>query len=198
MTDTALPVDESAVKRTIRSALKWRNGGLSPDLEVWAGSSSARAAAAAAAAVLAATDANVASDAGSNAADADADARRFDNLAVAVKSGRDVAADRVPIQMLTFLRGVSNVVLIGEAAGVRVGALEMVDVYSGLYGRLNVSDPLAGQLADAARRARADQLAGQAQRSDSGGGGDAAAQAVTEAATTVDESTPMQPPGIRE
>nr|KAJ3404280.1 hypothetical protein HK105_003929 [Polyrhizophydium stewartii] len=66
----------------------------------------------------------------------------------------------------------------------------MVDVYSGLYGRLNVSDPLAGQLADAARRARADQPAGQAQqRSDSGGGGDAAAQAVTEAATTVDEST---------
>ncbi|KAJ1555106.1 hypothetical protein HK405_003222 [Cladochytrium tenue] len=54
-------------------------------------------------------------------------------LAVAVKTGINVASDRLPIQLLTFLRHVQNFVVIGEAPGIRVGDLAVVDVYTGQY-----------------------------------------------------------------
>lgn len=58
---------------------------------------------------------------------------RYSKFAVAVKTGREIALKRVPIQLMTFLKGVENVVLIGEAAGVWVGKHEMVDVITHLY-----------------------------------------------------------------
>ncbi|KAJ1560648.1 hypothetical protein HK405_006385, partial [Cladochytrium tenue] len=54
-------------------------------------------------------------------------------LAIAVKTGINVAAERLPIQLLTFLRRVQNFVVIGEAPGIRVGDLAVVDVYTGEY-----------------------------------------------------------------
>ncbi|KAI8894728.1 hypothetical protein BC833DRAFT_530248 [Globomyces pollinis-pini] len=58
---------------------------------------------------------------------------KYDNLAIAVKTGIDIAQDRTPLQLLTFLAPVKNVILIGEAPGVSVGDVPMVDVYTNLY-----------------------------------------------------------------
>jgi hypothetical protein len=60
---------------------------------------------------------------------------KFNNLAVAVKTGKEVAAARVPIQMVTFLQRVQNVMIIGSEPRVSVGGMEVVDVYTGLYDR---------------------------------------------------------------
>jgi hypothetical protein len=54
-------------------------------------------------------------------------------FAVAVKTGQDTAINRAPIQLLTFLKRLDMIVLIGEAPGVFVGGLEVKDVYTGLY-----------------------------------------------------------------
>ncbi|KAJ3283078.1 hypothetical protein HDU76_008535, partial [Blyttiomyces sp. JEL0837] len=58
---------------------------------------------------------------------------RWSNYAIALKTGADVAHTRVPIQLLTFLKDVQNLILIGEQTGVHVGEYEMVDVYTGVY-----------------------------------------------------------------
>jgi hypothetical protein len=58
---------------------------------------------------------------------------RYDHLAVALKTGKDVALSRTPIQLLTFLYKIKNVVMIGEAPGVMVGDIPMLDVYTNLY-----------------------------------------------------------------
>ncbi len=58
---------------------------------------------------------------------------KYDHIAIALKTGKDVALKRTPIQLLTFLYKLRNVVLIGEAPGVSVGDIPMLDVYSGLY-----------------------------------------------------------------
>ncbi|RKO86961.1 hypothetical protein BDK51DRAFT_26581, partial [Blyttiomyces helicus] len=57
---------------------------------------------------------------------------RWDTIAVCLKTGRDVAAERIPIQILTFLSQVRNLVIVAEAPNVNVGALPVVDVYSDL------------------------------------------------------------------
>ncbi|KAJ1560649.1 hypothetical protein HK405_006386, partial [Cladochytrium tenue] len=54
-------------------------------------------------------------------------------LAIALKTGVSVAAERVPIQLLTFLRDFENLVVIGEAPGISVGDQDVVDVYTGQY-----------------------------------------------------------------
>ncbi|KAL2913544.1 hypothetical protein HK105_207004 [Polyrhizophydium stewartii] len=72
---------------------------------------------------------------------------RHANLAVALKTGRDVALERTPIQLLTFLSDVPNLIVIAEAPGVSVGAHQVIDVYSGMYAALNTSDPLAPLIA---------------------------------------------------
>jgi hypothetical protein len=58
---------------------------------------------------------------------------RYDHLAIALKTGKDVALSRTPIQFLTFLYKIKNVVMVGEAPGVMVGDVPMLDVYSNLY-----------------------------------------------------------------
>lgn len=58
---------------------------------------------------------------------------RYDKYAVALKTGKEVALKRTPVQLLTFLAPVRNLLLVGEAPGVNVGRLNMVDVYSHLY-----------------------------------------------------------------
>lgn len=53
----------------------------------------------------------------------------YDKWAIALKSGRDVALKRTPIQLMTFLAPVRDrMVIIGDAAGVFVADVEMVDV----------------------------------------------------------------------
>ncbi|KAJ3388732.1 hypothetical protein HDU92_001367 [Lobulomyces angularis] len=56
----------------------------------------------------------------------------FSSFAVALKTGRETAADRVPIQLLTFLKKMKNVILIGESP-VNVGNVIVEDVYTDLY-----------------------------------------------------------------
>jgi hypothetical protein len=54
---------------------------------------------------------------------------RFDHLAIALKSGKDVALHRVPIQLLTFLKPVKNKLIIGDA-NQTIGSFDMLDVIS--------------------------------------------------------------------
>ncbi|KAJ1556537.1 hypothetical protein HK405_002599, partial [Cladochytrium tenue] len=68
----------------------------------------------------------------------------FDDVAVAVKTGGEVAAARVPAQLVTFLRAVRNVMLLGDMPGLRVGDVEVGDVCSGTY------EAAAARLAEAA------------------------------------------------
>ncbi|KAJ3326267.1 hypothetical protein HDV06_000143 [Boothiomyces sp. JEL0866] len=58
---------------------------------------------------------------------------KYDNLAFAVKTGKDIAQKRAPIQFLTFLAPVRNILMIGEAPGVAVGDIPMIDVVTHLY-----------------------------------------------------------------
>jgi hypothetical protein len=58
---------------------------------------------------------------------------KYDHIAIALKTGKDVALKRTPIQFLTFLSRVKNVIMIGEAPGVFVGDVPMIDVYTNLY-----------------------------------------------------------------
>ncbi|KAJ3351062.1 hypothetical protein HDU83_009253 [Entophlyctis luteolus] len=56
---------------------------------------------------------------------------RFDALAVGIKTGPEVAATRIPIQLLTFIHRVRNFVLIGSEHDFRIGAhLTVYDVVS--------------------------------------------------------------------
>ncbi|KAJ3262026.1 hypothetical protein HK103_003869 [Boothiomyces macroporosus] len=61
------------------------------------------------------------------------DDSKYDNLAFAVKTGKDIAQKRAPIQFLTFLAPVRNILMIGEAPGIAVGDIPMIDVVSHLY-----------------------------------------------------------------
>ncbi|KNE54909.1 hypothetical protein AMAG_00853 [Allomyces macrogynus ATCC 38327] len=57
---------------------------------------------------------------------------RFDDYVIGLKSGIEVAVDKVPIQLLTFLRSVKNIWLFGDG-NMKVGDVEMHDVVTGLY-----------------------------------------------------------------
>ncbi|KAI8805070.1 hypothetical protein BJ742DRAFT_821693 [Cladochytrium replicatum] len=57
----------------------------------------------------------------------------IDDFAVAVKTGGDVSAGRIPIQLATFLSGVKNRLFIGDSPGLFVGNERVHDVISGLY-----------------------------------------------------------------
>jgi hypothetical protein len=58
---------------------------------------------------------------------------QWDDFAIAVKTGSEVALQRVPIQLLTFLSDVRNKIIIGDGPNVTVGDYEMIDVYTHLY-----------------------------------------------------------------
>ncbi|KAJ1536553.1 hypothetical protein HK405_015162, partial [Cladochytrium tenue] len=66
-------------------------------------------------------------------ATAAAAAAGFPDLAIAVKTGADVAAARLPLQLQTFLSRARNVLLIGDGPGIRVADFEVLDVYSGTF-----------------------------------------------------------------
>ncbi|KAJ3218900.1 hypothetical protein HDU67_003539 [Dinochytrium kinnereticum] len=57
----------------------------------------------------------------------------YDSLAVAVKTGGEVALKRMPIQLVTFLGPIRNLLIVGSEPDVTVGKFEVVDVYSDLY-----------------------------------------------------------------
>lgn len=56
----------------------------------------------------------------------------FEKWAIALKTGKDVALKRTPIQLMTFLAPVRNIIMIGEEPGVFVADVPMVDVVSKL------------------------------------------------------------------
>ncbi|KAJ3304497.1 hypothetical protein HDV03_002706 [Kappamyces sp. JEL0829] len=56
----------------------------------------------------------------------------WEKWAIALKTGQDVALKRTPIQLMTFLAPVRNVILIGDAPNVYVADVPMVDVISSL------------------------------------------------------------------
>ena len=60
---------------------------------------------------------------------------KWDDLAIALKSGKDVALERVPIQLLTFLADVRNKIIIGDD-NVTIGEYEMIDVVNKHYNTL--------------------------------------------------------------
>ncbi|KAI9223915.1 hypothetical protein BC828DRAFT_412802 [Blastocladiella britannica] len=57
---------------------------------------------------------------------------RWDKYVIGLKSGIEVAADKVPIQLATFLQGVRNIYFFGDGV-MRVGDYEMTDVITGAY-----------------------------------------------------------------
>ncbi|KAJ3277834.1 hypothetical protein HK104_002934 [Borealophlyctis nickersoniae] len=57
---------------------------------------------------------------------------KWDKLAIALKTGSSVALTRLPVQLLTFLRPIRNLLLIGEGA-THVGPHAVWDVLTGLY-----------------------------------------------------------------
>jgi hypothetical protein len=58
---------------------------------------------------------------------------QWDDFAIALKTGSEVALQRVPIQLVTFLADVKNKIIIGDSPNIRVGMLEVIDVYTYLY-----------------------------------------------------------------
>jgi hypothetical protein len=61
------------------------------------------------------------------------DGSKWDDFAIALKTGSEVALERVPIQLLTFLADVRNKIIIGDAPNIKVGGMEVIDVYTNLY-----------------------------------------------------------------
>ncbi|KAJ3099692.1 hypothetical protein HDU97_002861 [Phlyctochytrium planicorne] len=58
---------------------------------------------------------------------------RYDNLAIAVKTGGEVAVQRMPIQLVTFLRPVRNLMVLASEPNIAIGGHDVVDVFSNLY-----------------------------------------------------------------
>ncbi|KAI9189790.1 hypothetical protein H9P43_001223 [Blastocladiella emersonii ATCC 22665] len=59
---------------------------------------------------------------------------RWDQYVIGLKSGIEVAVDKVPIQLATFLQGVRNMFLFGDAE-MQIGDYRMVDVVTGAHER---------------------------------------------------------------
>ncbi|KAJ3103776.1 hypothetical protein HDU97_009872 [Phlyctochytrium planicorne] len=59
--------------------------------------------------------------------------KKYDKFAVALKTGAEVAVQRASIHLVTFLKKIRNLVVIGESPGVHIGDIPMVDVYTGVY-----------------------------------------------------------------
>jgi hypothetical protein len=57
----------------------------------------------------------------------------YDKYAICLKTGQDVALERTPVQILTFLKHIKNVQVIGDGPGVSIGDYTMEDVVSHLY-----------------------------------------------------------------
>lgn len=58
---------------------------------------------------------------------------RWETYAIALKSGKGIALGRIPVQLLTFLKDVENILVLGESPGISVGTHEMLDVCTHLY-----------------------------------------------------------------
>jgi hypothetical protein len=58
---------------------------------------------------------------------------KWDDFAIALKTGSEVALERVPIQLLTFLADVRNKIIIGNGPNGTVGDMEVIDVFTDLY-----------------------------------------------------------------
>ncbi|KAJ3353889.1 hypothetical protein GGF32_002747 [Allomyces javanicus] len=56
---------------------------------------------------------------------------RWDDYVVAIHSGVGTAAERVPVQLSTFLQGVRHIVLLGDTNDVEIAGIQMVDVVRG-------------------------------------------------------------------
>jgi hypothetical protein len=54
---------------------------------------------------------------------------RFDHIAIALKTGKDIALQRAPIQLVTFLREVKNKIIIGDET-MTIGKYTMLNVIS--------------------------------------------------------------------
>ncbi|KAJ3219209.1 hypothetical protein HDU67_002205 [Dinochytrium kinnereticum] len=58
---------------------------------------------------------------------------RFDDFAIALKTGQDTSATRVSVQLITFLTHIKHKIVIGDSPNEYIGFHPVIDVYSGLY-----------------------------------------------------------------
>ncbi|KAJ3021813.1 hypothetical protein HKX48_007696 [Thoreauomyces humboldtii] len=79
---------------------------------------------------------------------------RFDKFAIALKSGVDVVHQRSLIQLMTYLKPVRNLVLIGDGTA-QVGDRVMIDVIGDTYGRREEDPILNGKGPQPRRSAKA-------------------------------------------
>ncbi|KAJ3060324.1 hypothetical protein HDU98_003701, partial [Podochytrium sp. JEL0797] len=59
--------------------------------------------------------------------------KKFSNLAIAVRTGKETAASHGMAQVVTFLSEARNVVVIGDSDGIRIGGVQVYDVVTGAY-----------------------------------------------------------------
>ena len=64
---------------------------------------------------------------------------QWDDFAIALKTGSEVALQRVPIQLVTFLADVKDKIIIGNGPNIAVGDIEVIDVYTNLYNETHSS-----------------------------------------------------------
>ena len=57
----------------------------------------------------------------------------YQDFAVAVKTGKETSLNRVPEQLITFLKTIENVMYLGESPNIMVGDIQIHDVCSTLY-----------------------------------------------------------------
>ncbi|KAJ3212081.1 hypothetical protein HK099_007807 [Clydaea vesicula] len=58
---------------------------------------------------------------------------KFEDFALAVKTGKDAVLSRVPIQLVTFLSNMGNIMYIGETSNITVSDINVEDVCTDLY-----------------------------------------------------------------
>jgi hypothetical protein len=59
--------------------------------------------------------------------------RNFSDIALGIKTGKDVAFARTLIQLVTFLKDVENFLFFTEAPHIQIGSHKAIDVISSTY-----------------------------------------------------------------
>ncbi|KAJ3126734.1 Electron transfer flavoprotein alpha-subunit [Nowakowskiella sp. JEL0407] len=61
---------------------------------------------------------------------------RYNRFAIALKTGKSVALSRTPIQLLSFLQPVKNLIVIADSPNIEIGNFHVHDVVTNLYANL--------------------------------------------------------------
>ena len=78
---------------------------------------------------------------------------KYDHIAIAVKTGHEVAFERLPSLLVTFLSNVNNLVLVGDSPKLNVGSKSVVDVLSDILEEMQArKNPSKEKVKDISKR----------------------------------------------